>query len=118
MLPGPPSDLLPLLHGLVVLRQVEAEGLSLLLERTADKRRNWRFHGDPAGPSAPFAPEPPDRSGLPLLLDLRLTRADIVFRTSSGTPPALAVSSRADSPSRLSHLCTCRGRWSACSTAG
>ena len=79
-------DLLPLLHGLVVLRQVEAEGLSLLLERTADKRRNWRFHGDPAGPSAPFAPEPPDRSGLPLLLDLRLTRADIVFRTSSGTP--------------------------------
>ncbi len=79
-------DLLPLLHGLIVLRQVEAEGLSLLLERTADRRRNWRFHGDPAGPSAPFAPEPPDRSGLPLLLDLRLTRADIVFRTSSGTP--------------------------------
>lgn len=79
-------DLLPLLHGLVVLRQVEAEGFSLLLERTADRRRNWRFGGDPAGPSAPFAPEPPDRSGLPLLLDLRLSRADIVFRTSGGTP--------------------------------
>ncbi|MBW6401566.1 AsmA family protein [Roseomonas sp. HJA6] len=79
-------DLLPLLQGLVVLRQVEADGFSLLLERTADKRRNWRFGGDPAGPAAPFAPQPPDRSGLPLLLDLRLTRADIVFRTSSGTP--------------------------------
>ena len=79
-------DIMPLLRGLVVLRQVEGEGFDLLLERTADRRRNWRFHGDPAGPSAPFSPEPPDRSGLPLLLDLRLTRSAIVFRTSSGTP--------------------------------
>ncbi|WP_431285696.1 AsmA family protein [Humitalea sp. 24SJ18S-53] len=79
-------DVTPLLRGLVVLRQVEAEGFDLLLERTADRRRNWRFHGDPAGPSAPFAPEPPDRSALPLLLDLRLTRSQVVFRTSSGTP--------------------------------
>ncbi|MEO3473545.1 AsmA family protein [Roseomonas sp. CAU 1739] len=77
-------DIMPLLRGLVVLRQVEAEGFDLLLERTADRRRNWRLHGDPAGPSTPFAPEPPDRSGLPLLLDLRLTRSQVVFRTSSG----------------------------------
>ncbi len=79
-------DIMPLLRGLVVLRQVEGEGFDLLLERTADRRRNWRFSGDPAGPSAPFAPNPPDRSGLPLLLDLKLTRSQVVFRTSSGTP--------------------------------
>lgn len=79
-------DLLPLLRGQVVLRQVQAEGFTLLLERDAERRRNWRFHGDPAGPSAPFAAEPPDRSGLPLILDIRLTRSEVVFRTSSGTP--------------------------------
>jgi uncharacterized protein involved in outer membrane biogenesis len=79
-------DLMPLLRGLVVLREVRAEGLTLLLERDAERRRNWRFHGDPAGPSTPFAAEPPDRGGLPLLLDLRLARSEIVFRTSSGTP--------------------------------
>ena len=79
-------DLLPLLRGAVVLRQVQAEGFTLLLERDAERRRNWRFHGDPAGPSAPFAPEPPDRSGLPVILDVRLTRSEVVFRASSGTP--------------------------------
>ncbi|GGJ26202.1 AsmA family protein [Neoroseomonas lacus] len=78
-------DLLPLLRGEVVLRQVRAEGFSLLLERDAEKRRNWRFgSADPAGPSAPFAAEPPNRSGLPLILDVRLARSEIVFRTSSG----------------------------------
>lgn len=78
-------DLLPLLHGEVVLRQVQAEGFTLLLERDGEKRRNWRFgSADPAGPSAPFAPVPPDRSGLPLILDVRLARSEIVFRTSSG----------------------------------
>ncbi len=79
-------DLLPLLRGQVVLREVRAEGFTLLLERDAQRRRNWRFHGDPAGPSAPFLPEPPDRSGLPVLLDIHLARSEIVFRTSSGTP--------------------------------
>lgn len=78
-------DLLPLLRGAVVLRQVRAEGFSLLLERDAEKRRNWRFgSADPAGPSAPFAPEPPDRSSLPLILDVRFARSEVVFRTSSG----------------------------------
>ncbi|HWT07561.1 MAG TPA: AsmA-like C-terminal region-containing protein, partial [Roseomonas sp.] len=57
---------------------------TLLLERDAERRRNWRFHGDPAGPSAPFAAEPPDRSGLPVILDVRLARSEVVFRTSSG----------------------------------
>ncbi|MBR0649188.1 AsmA family protein [Roseomonas terrae] len=79
-------DLLPLLRRQVVLRQVRAEGFDLLLERDARKRRNWRFHGDAAGPSTPFSPEPPDRSGLPVILDVGLSRANIVFRTSSGTP--------------------------------
>ena len=79
-------DLLPLLHGEVVLRQVQAEGFSLLLERDAEKRRNWRFgSADPAGPAAPFSPEPPDRSGLPLILDVRFARSEVVFRTSGGT---------------------------------
>jgi uncharacterized protein involved in outer membrane biogenesis len=77
-------DIMPLLRGLIVLRQVEGDGMQLLLERAADRRRNWRFHGDAAGPAAPFPPDPPDRSGLPLLLDLRLTQSEIVFRTSSG----------------------------------
>jgi uncharacterized protein involved in outer membrane biogenesis len=78
-------DLLPLLRGAVVLRQVQAEGFSLLLERDAEKRRNWRFgSADPAGPAAPFAAEPPDRSSLPLILDVRFARSEVVFRTSSG----------------------------------
>lgn len=79
-------DIMPLLRGVVVLRRVEGEGMHLLLERTADRRRNWRFGGDPAGPSAPFPPYPPDRSGLPVLLDLRLARSEVVFRTTNGTP--------------------------------
>lgn len=100
-------DLLPLLRGQVVLREVRAEGFTLLLERDAQRRRNWRLHGDPAGPSTPFAPEPPDRSGLPVLLDIRLARSEIVFRTSSGTPLRSEITSAtiaapaADQPLRL-----------------
>ncbi len=76
--------LLPLLRGEVELLDVQAQGLHLLLERTPDGRRNWRFRGDPAGPSAPFPPEPPDRSVLPLLHALRVADSEIVFRTRSG----------------------------------
>ena len=41
-------DLLPLLRGQVVLHEVRAEGFTLLLERDAQRRRNWRFQNDPA----------------------------------------------------------------------
>lgn len=78
--------LLPLLRGAVVLHQAEAEGFTLLLERDAERRRNWRFHGDPAGPAAPFPPDPPDRGNLPLIGEIRLSRSEVVYRTGSGTP--------------------------------
>jgi AsmA family protein len=74
----------PLLRGEVELLDIQVQGLHLLLERTPDGRRNWRFRGDPAGPPAPFTPEPPDRSGLPLLHALNVADSEIVFRTSSG----------------------------------
>lgn len=84
--------LLPLLlRGEVVLHEARAEGFRLLLERTPDGRRNWRFRGDPAGPSAPFAPEPPDRGGLPLLQGIALADGEIVFRTRGGTRLAIRI---------------------------
>ncbi len=93
-------ELLPLLRGAVVLPRVAADGFSLLLERTADRRANWHF-GPPRtpGPAAGATPSPPptavvaaasqpappaDRSGLPLVLDLRLTSSEVVFRTTGG----------------------------------
>jgi AsmA family protein len=70
-----------LLRGPAVVRRVEVDGLSVLLERTADGTPNWRF-----GPRVERGPErgPADRSWFPALLDARLLRGEIVFRTSSG----------------------------------
>jgi hypothetical protein len=100
-------ELLPLLRGVVVLHQAEGEGFHLLLERDAERRRNWRFRGDPAGPPAPVPPEPPDRSALPLIGEIRLTSSSVTFRTSSGTPLRTEIASASlaapapDQPLRL-----------------
>ncbi len=75
---------LSLLSRPILLHRAEAEGLSVLLERDAAGRRNWRFSGDPAGPAIPLAGEPPDRSGLPLIGTIRLTDSRVVVRTRSG----------------------------------
>lgn len=76
-------DLLPLLRGEVVLRRATADGFVLYLERAADRRANWHFGERPATPPPAAAP-PPGRSGMPMIHDLRLTRSEIVFRTTSG----------------------------------
>lgn len=71
-------DLLPLLRGVIVLREAEAEGVTIFLERTADRRANWRF-GPARGGAAPS-----DRSGLPMVHDVRLLHSEVVFRTTGG----------------------------------
>lgn len=85
--------LLPLLRGEVVLHDAVAEGLTLLLERDAERRRNWRFHGDPAGPATLPAAEPPDRGGLPRIGVIRLARSEVVYRTSGGAALRSAIAS-------------------------
>ncbi len=52
------------------------QGLSLLLERTTEGERNWRFH--PASPA-------PQRSAPPQAFRLRLRDSEVLFRTSSGS---------------------------------
>lgn len=100
--------LLPLLRGEIVLREATAEGLSLLLERDAARRRNWRLRGDAAGPAAPPAAAPPDRGGLPLIGAIRLSRGEVVYRTAGGAAlrstiaSATLAAAAADQPLRLS----------------
>lgn len=72
-------ELASLLRGPPVLRAVAVEGLSVLLERGADRLRNWRF-----GPPKPPQQGPEDRSGLPTLLDAAVKESELLFRTSSG----------------------------------
>ena len=72
-------DLLSLLRGPAVVRTLRIDGLSVLLERLADRTKNWRF-----GPETPH-PGPPDRSWVPTLLDARLRRSEVIFRTSGST---------------------------------
>ncbi|WP_158746946.1 AsmA-like C-terminal region-containing protein [Acidisphaera sp. L21] len=71
-------DVLSLLHGPVVLRHVEIDGLSILLERIHGDTRNWRFSDTP--PKA----DKEDRSGFPTLLDVYVKASDITVRTTSG----------------------------------
>lgn len=71
-------DLLSLLRGPATVRSLRIDGLSVLLERLADRTKNWRF-----GPETPH-PGPPDRSWVPTLLDVQVRRSEVVFRTSSG----------------------------------
>lgn len=76
--------LLPLLRGSVVVQGIDAAGFSLLLERTADRRANWRFGAarDNAPDSGAAAGEA--RAGVPTILLLRLADSEVTVRTSSG----------------------------------
>lgn len=68
-------DLPSLLGGEVVLPMAEIAGLSLLLERNAERVANWHF-GPPAAASG--------RGWMPLFQALRVTGAEILFRTTGG----------------------------------
>lgn len=70
--------LMPLLQGRLELREVEAEGASLLLERDAERRGNWQ------GARQTRAAGPSGRDGGWFVGLLRLARAEIILRTSSG----------------------------------
>ena len=71
-------DVLSLLRGPATVRTLRIDGLSVLLERLADRTKNWRF-----GPETP-QPGPPDRSWVPTLLDVQVRGSEVIFRTSSG----------------------------------
>lgn len=73
-------DLVALLGGSILVRRLHAEGFTLLLERSADRRANWHFGPRPATPPPPGPPE----RGLPAILDFRMTGSEIVFRTTGG----------------------------------
>lgn len=100
-------DALSLLHPPIVVRGLAVEGLQLLLERTSDDRKNWKFGTaaqDPAAQAAP--PKPSSRGSVPTLLDAWLT-GDVVYRTSSGHPlvthfdPLQINTDAADKPVRV-----------------
>jgi uncharacterized protein involved in outer membrane biogenesis len=71
-------DVLSFLRGPAVVRHVEIDGLSILLERVGGETRNWRF-----GDTPPKA-DKEDRTGLPTLLDMHVKATDITVRTTSG----------------------------------
>ena len=50
-------DLLPLLHGQLMVRQLALDGADILLESTADGANNWTF-GEKAGYNMPQLPSP------------------------------------------------------------
>lgn len=68
-------DAFAVLRGRLVFTQLHAGGAALLLERTADRRANWRF-GAPSSAAPSLA--------MPVLHDLNLSNSEIVVRTSSG----------------------------------
>jgi uncharacterized protein involved in outer membrane biogenesis len=70
--------LLPLLRGSLVIHDAEADSFTLLLERDAERRRNWRF-----GSGGPRPAGGPPRD-LPTMHALRLARSEIVMRTTAG----------------------------------
>ncbi|WP_291295067.1 AsmA family protein [Elioraea sp.] len=74
-------DVLPLLRGRVVVRSIDVAGFSLLLERAADRRANWRF----GTRGSPTETEADARASVPTILDLRLSDSEVTFRTTSGT---------------------------------
>ena len=74
---------LPLLAGRVQVTSVTIDAPTVLLERAADGRGNWRF-GAGAGPAHPGIAAPPVRAALPVITALTLRGGDLVFRTTSG----------------------------------
>ena len=91
-----------LLRRPVTIRRLDIDGLSLLLERTADRTPNWRFGSGPKR-SAPSG----GGRNIPTLLDARLTNSEILYRTSSspglrvGVDHALLQTEAADRPVRV-----------------
>jgi len=73
-------ETLSLLHGPARIRRLDIDGLSVLLERTADGTPNWRRANTP-----PKQDAPEDRSWFPTLLDARIHASEITVRTSNGT---------------------------------
>jgi uncharacterized protein involved in outer membrane biogenesis len=87
---------LSLLHGPVTIRLLEIDGLSVLLERTADGVSNWR-----GANTSPKQDTPEDRSWFPTLLSAHIGTSEIIFRTSHGTELRLGFEDaalRADGP--------------------
>jgi uncharacterized protein involved in outer membrane biogenesis len=71
-------DALSLLHGPAVIRHLDVDGLSVLLERVGGATRNWRFSDTPP------EPKKDDRSGFPTLSDVHVKASDITVRTTEG----------------------------------
>ncbi len=69
-----------LARGPVMIRHLVVDGMTVLLERTADGTKNWKF-----GPDKPKA-DPTGRSSFPALLEARLSDGEITVRTSGGKP--------------------------------
>ena len=75
-------DWLSLLHGPLLIRRLTADGARIFLERSGDGVGNWS--SGPASSTAP-EPQPANRAGLPTVLNLQLTKSELVYRTSSGS---------------------------------
>lgn len=80
-------DVLPLLRGRVVISGIDLDGLTLLLERTAERRANWHF----GAPAAMPATDRQARASMPTILALRVSKSEVVFRTTRGTVLRTAV---------------------------
>jgi uncharacterized protein involved in outer membrane biogenesis len=72
-------DLVELLQGEPLLRELHVEGFSLILERNARRVANWHFGTGREGPALL-----PDRSRFPQFDNIRISRGGILFRTTGG----------------------------------
>jgi uncharacterized protein involved in outer membrane biogenesis len=70
-----------LLHFTLVLRRLDIDGLSVLLERDAYGVGHWKFA---AAAQQRATTTPPERGTLPTMLDAVLRDSDVTLRTSSG----------------------------------
>ncbi|MBX9748002.1 MAG: AsmA family protein [Roseococcus sp.] len=85
-------DLMELLRGEPILRDLHVEGVSLILERNAQRVANWHFGTGREGPALL-----PDRSRFPQFDAIRIARAGILFRTTGG----LSLPARIESASLM-----------------
>lgn len=72
-------ELMELLRGALILREMHVDGVSLILERNARRVANWHFGTGSEGPALL-----PDRSRFPQFDAIRVSRAGILFRTTGG----------------------------------